>query len=103
MAADGVVGGLGGVGLGLGGLGRLRRGVRPEGEREGLGLGEGDGEDEEGREEGERNQAESRGETFHAHHTTVVRSHLSVLSWTCGMAGDLENRRTQNGELTTEN
>ena len=75
-AADGVVGGLGGVGLGLGGVGRLGGGVGPEGERLGRGLGVGGW----GGTARQRCEGEGRGEVFHAHHSTVVRSQLSVLS-----------------------
>ncbi len=85
-AADGVVGGLGGVGLGLGGGGRLGGGVRPEREREGRSLGVGGGE-EEGEDCEDESSADGQGlrvgvtrfvggaertgwgEAFHADHT----------------------------------
>ena len=71
VAGEEAVSGLGGVGLGVGGLGRLGGAVGPEGEglREGLGGGAG-GSEKRGGEESGGCESEGRGEAFHADHST---------------------------------
>ena len=70
VAAEEVVGGLGGVGLGGGGLWGFRGGVGPEGERQGLALCVRNRSEKREGEECSRYQAESGIEAFHADYSS---------------------------------